>query len=336
MLFAMCTILIVVMSRKNLESKTKEKIIKPVLFKKEKQRIALYTDKMDYEEAENFRKSVVRDWQKGVHVLNAKKPFVGVNKMKLSFGGLCSKYYTEPPSTKRDLLLFSFKEGDDEFFRRTNLTLSTIRPVMPNVSVKIFTFGPLSERTKKLFASVNAEILDNGDKYQDYAIVNSRFFVCYDYLSSHRNEFDRIIFSDIKDIIFFNDPFLGVSASKLRLTAECFNLANSFCLNHNIIDPWTRRFYDPQTVRWFNQNNFKYLNAGTLHGGIGPMIEFLKKFIARFERRFIRDWGYDQTLLNIEYYRGNLNVDGLYAKGLDHTTVFWHIEVSKVFLGKNE
>lgn len=134
-------------------------------------------------------------------------------------------------------------------------------------------------------------------------IIIYRFVFVYNYLK--KNKYDKILLSDINDVIFQSDPFQINIVNELYLAAEQ-NILNDIS-NHssklNVM--WIQPFTFLKDFHW---DNFKYkyvICAGTILGNYVGIMNYLA-----FYNNINKEAKYnDQGLLNVYVYNYNKTID---------------------------
>ena len=145
-------------------------------------------------------------------------------------------------------------------------------------------------------------------------IANSRFLYEYEYLIKNINFFDRIIHADLTDIIFLSDIFRTLKPNELIINKECgeysiFGEKGNYILKHRYDIRWFyRSFGENKTlVNIFKRINPMVINAGLIMGDSKEYLKFLIVMKENFNYTKALDYGYDQMLINVLYYTGQLN-----------------------------
>ena len=111
------------------------------------------------------------------------------------------------------------------------------------------------------------------------------------YLSEHREEFDRVLMVDLRDVCFQRDPFEGVDPDLLRVHAEEGDITvrqsewNTLAMR--------RAFGEAGAARW---DNLRVSCSGVVAGGIEPVLTYLEAFARLLPECGMPDHGTDQAL----------------------------------------
>jgi hypothetical protein len=145
-------------------------------------------------------------------------------------------------------------------------------------------------------------------------LVSSRFLYEFEYLKKNINFYDRVIHADLTDIFFFSDIFKTLKPNELILNKQCG--INSFLgekgnliLKENFNRKWFFSIFgNNQTLlSLFEKINPVVINAGLIMGDSKEYLKFLDIMIKNFNYIKASNYGYDQILLNVLYYTGELN-----------------------------
>ena len=190
-----------------------------------------------------------------------------------------------------------------------------------------FTYGDeIEPGFYKMLESYGYEIhkkgieLPNGEKLERENLVVHRFFDFEKYLEEHINEYDRVAFTDVRDVYWFADGFSTIDPNELIFMAECEDHEETkemICTRSGYTkkisgstDIWISRFFDKNTTEFIKKKHGVVLNGGFVAGSPKKMLEFLK-IMNRVMREHIGNhknlWGLDQATLNVIYHSGMLN-----------------------------
>jgi hypothetical protein len=136
----------------------------------------------------------------------------------------------------------------------------------------------------------------------NYEMMYYRFVIYNKYLCETNLKFDKVLLSDISDVIFLEDPFNIHFTEELYCALEksilSDNTNSSSLLNMSWIDKC-------KYLNGHNYNNYKNKNivcAGTILGSYDGIIEFLKFYITVQSLFKVNENVNDQGLLNIYVY----------------------------------
>ena len=134
---------------------------------------------------------------------------------------------------------------------------------------------------------------------KDISINNYRFLLFLDYLLKNKNEYDNVMMTDIRDVIFQVDPFLSLFEKSI-----CFFLEDSsMTFKHSVTN-----------YEWSVEANGKAFTdsilektiscAGVTIGFVTSVIDYLYNMQESLKDRKILKWGIDQGIHN-GYLYGN-------------------------------
>lgn len=239
---------------------------------------------------------------------DSKIEFPSVNFDNMKFDGECGKIFNQSKATKRDLILFSHQHNYKwiAYKKEMFFSLSLIRKTLPDVSLTIMTKGNLPKDFIEMCKSFNVHI-EETEGYTLWNSVNSRIPLALNYLKEHEKEFDRVAWSDLRDMYILRDIFSTVGMDELVWMTEC--KSDTFCYKHRSDKQklhyyWMIRFFGKKEADRLTTFDSVTLNGGFGIGGIHKMIQMLTIWTENIQLKFVTQWGYDQTLLNYLYYNG--------------------------------
>ena len=208
-----------------------------------------------------------------------------------------------------------------------------MRKSLPSVSMVVLSIGEVPIDFIQLCKTFNITIVSENDlennfemkklkenlsqkriDYSQWNAVNARIPMSLSYLKQHQKDYDRVAWSDLRDIYILNDIFSTVGTNDLYWMTECSS--NSFCLKHTLTGikrhfTWMMRFFGWNEAMKLTKIESTTLNGGFGIGGITKMIELLTIWNSHFNVKYRNNWGYDQTLLNWLYYNGYFESIGM-------------------------
>lgn len=239
---------------------------------------------------------------------------------EFNFKGKCGNIFKYPPNNKRDYVFLSFKYYEIKKINNIKYNRRFLS-IIPNIidsykhsipNAKIILFMPFCCTNQFLINLMKKNnitvIIEKG--YDDWNIVNSRFFMIKKYLEKNKGKINRVLMADLPDIFIFGDIFATFSENDLILNEECrvFERKDEkecmvFGEQKNAIN-WMKNSY-PNEIDKMNQlikKKIYNLNAGLIIGGYNKTLKFLNILFKdfKFENRF--NYGYDQSSLLLKYY----------------------------------
>ncbi|ELP95082.1 hypothetical protein EIN_253560 [Entamoeba invadens IP1] len=299
----------------------------------------------NYTSGEIRRLNTIRDFSNGVSIENAKRPFTSLSQFQLNFDGKCSEVFKYSSHTPRDLIIYGFQQMTydssklrfDEMLRNMDVVYSSLRSSMPNVTVVVLTFTPIDSSTRLVFDKYHIKVY-NEYTYKDYNGANARVLSIGDFLTRHKEDFDRVVFADTRDVFFFNDIFKTFGVNDLILNNECKRLNNQNCLKLLQGDTsykWFKDSYSESLANEFRMKNVDTINVGLAFGGILKMTKYLKTLTKYFDTSKKALWGYETSLVNYLYYSNRLDEVNITIDGCNQRSCFM-LEKPAVSLGRNE
>ena len=235
---------------------------------------------------------------------------------QLNYENKCGEVFKYKKNNERDIVFFGYKfrgsYREKDLLSTIYSSLDSFKHSIPNA--KIICFIPKNQiyrKIVKILKEFNITIIPF-EGYYGIHIVTSRFFLIQKYLNENKDKYDRILLSDLGDVYVLNDIFSTFSEDELFLNKECFYYLTknetSDCIHmvsFNTTRKWLNKFFDGEIHKNLTERNPVNLNAGIIMGGTEKILKFLNIFLANLEninKRYLRKFGYDQTILNYLYY----------------------------------
>ena len=252
------------------------------------------------------------------------------NKFDLShfnYSGICSNPFKYKQNNKRDLIFNSVYYDDVETWKKhkeeIQQAIELSHHTIPHATKILYLYGDINdEEFKKMFHQngyqiVRSEFKMNRTYKKKKYIVSQRYIDFETYLKEHQSEYDRVVFSDLRDVYWFADGFATISPDELILMNECDDLGNYVlkCLDYgrmNKYQPnykWVDKFYGKEIYSMMKEKKSKVLNGGFIAGSTEKMLQFLKIMNKQLNKKpeYLYEWGYDQATLNYIYHFGKLD-----------------------------
>ena len=260
-------------------------------------------------------------------IYNYKKYFRNYNanyptskNFELNYSGECGKIFKYIPNNSKDYVFISFKYTPPKTYKRKRKIkriLNTISKIIDSYknsipNSKIICFMPIEaahENLIKILKKNNIEvILEKG--YDDWHIVNSRFFMIKNYLEKNKGKINRIMMADLADIFVFGDIFSTFNENDLIMNEECreFERKNDKnCLvfgEQKLAVQWMKNSFPNEQNKINNLINKRVfnINAGLILGGYNKTLQFLNILLEDFDLKKKGEHGYDQSSLLLKYY----------------------------------
>ena len=168
--------------------------------------------------------------------------------------------FKAPKHSERDIVMFAYKiiiggtlNSDYKLNKLLPMVIDLIRHSIPKA--KLVCFTDMDETVKSpvldLASSLGIEIVRYTD-LKDWNIVNGRFIMIERYLKQHKNEYDRVLMCDMKDVLIFQDIFATFTKDEIFVAAECKDYTshgNCLLINHNAwFMDWFDKAFDKDTL----------------------------------------------------------------------------------------
>lgn len=224
----------------------------------------------------------------------------------------CSTLFKYRSASPRDLLVYSYSYSTKWEVQQHEIehALTLMRLSMPNITSVVFTTGIDFPGFKEMMQRFNVTIIRAPVKYDLWNAVNARIPLTLDYLIEHYNDYERVIWSDLRDVFIFTDVMRTISDTDLFWLAECTGKTCYTFYNRYAHFTWMTRFESKKEVKRFIENDIIAVNGGLGMGGITPMTQLLRLWNQSIEMGYVDDWGYDQTILNkvVDRYKDTLHI----------------------------
>eukprot|EP01037_Dinobryon_pediforme_P002662 gene2662-2701_t len=133
--------------------------------------------------------------------------------------------------------------------------------------------------------------LENAEPYltSKFHPQNSRFFMYRDFLEANREQYDRVMLSDIRDVFFQADPFNTYFNHEV-----CFSLEDTLISSDSVNTNWLRDIYGDELAAEIMHNPVSC--SGTTIGSIDAMIRYVHEMCIQigeteYDYRFPNDQG---------------------------------------------
>lgn len=124
-------------------------------------------------------------------------------------------------------------------------------------------------------------------------LQTSRFYGYKDFLEKNRTKYKNVLVTDVRDVIFQDDPFRRFKASKVQCYEEDRDLSEDTRFNL----PWIRALFGDREADSFK--NARIICSGTIMGPVDEMITYISQMEKLLTRAFdIGVGGSDQGLHN--------------------------------------
>ena len=133
-------------------------------------------------------------------------------------------------------------------------------------------------------------------------IYNYRHFLYYDYLLKHGRKFHNVLLTDVRDVVFQQDPFEFPMSDRIHVAMENPDIPVGAC-------PWTSQWllagYAPEVLERLKDKEMSC--AGTTLGPVSHMMRYLKLMLAEIAGMKDPFACADQAAHNLLLHHGKLD-----------------------------
>lgn len=124
-------------------------------------------------------------------------------------------------------------------------------------------------------------------------LLKVRFLHSKDFLIKNIDTYENVLLTDVRDVFFQLDPFVGNQHDKIQCYEEFEIIGEELLYNA----PWIKSMFGEHAIDSFAEE--KILCAGTILGPIDQMIQFLNEFEKiLIQAKDLKDGGSDQGIYN--------------------------------------
>ena len=224
----------------------------------------------------------------------------------------CTSKFQYPWNTERDLFItggsYDFAKLKSNVFEQIVRALSINRSSIPNATIVVLLInsqntGILKERINGLNIILkDINIKSSYDQGTSGAV--NRYYYIKQFLEEHRNEYDRVIFGDTRDVVMFTDAFGMIDRESVHFVAECKSNRTGYCERlgtNNALRQWMRQY--PREIYSHTDNtNPPGVNCGIIFGGLEPILKVFTLIVDEIKSMKYYRWGTDTAVLNYLYY----------------------------------
>lgn len=238
---------------------------------------------------------------------------------KFNFNGKCGEIFKYKKNNERDLLFYSVCFQDKNKWlqqKETSMMAATInRHTIPNAKFVLYLHGEEPEEGFiENFRQLGFDVIRSNiviSQTQTFNAAVQRFLDFEEYLEKHENEFDRVVISDFRDIIWFADGFQTMSPDELFMSSECWGspvICKKISKGSSKNKLWFEHCYGKKLAKEFGERNVILLNTGFFASGMKLMRDFIKIYNneIRSKPEHANYWGFDQAIINYIYHSGKL------------------------------
>lgn len=167
-------------------------------------------------------------------------------------------------------------------------------------SLKIPTGRHLDNRYSwKIVNSLGLSKLDFCFKLFNY-ICNRRYFYFRDFLLSHPNDFNHILITDVRDVLFQKDPFANFFNELEEEHIHFFEEEITFQQDPTYNSFWVEKIYGKRVLQSMSEK--KVICVGTILGKQKIISNFLNSICREFKNYNVWGLGLDQGAINRMIY----------------------------------
>ena len=209
--------------------------------------------------------------------------------------------------SKKDLIL-SIMHGYDYPF--VEPFFESLKRVNFSGDVVVFVSDKVSKATRRKLAKTDAKFIDYysafpfiesyHESFKDISpsisINNYRFILFLQFLKGHQHEYERVMLTDIRDVIFQKEPFSVEGGQGISFFLE----DPSQTFRHRFNYEWLAAATDTTTADGLA--DLPVSCAGITIGDVNQIIAYLKYIKSKLVNREKLEWGLDQGIHNSYLY----------------------------------
>ena len=251
------------------------------------------------------------------------------NLNNFNYSGVCSNPFKYKPNNKRDLLFntafYDDKESWDNHKEEIQLAIEMSHHTIPDATKILYLYGNVDDKefedmfTKNGYKIIRSKVVLDKKKHKH--IVSQRYLDFEEFMIEHQNEYDRVIFADLRDVYWFADGFATISPDEFILMNECDDLGKYMmrCLsfrkmtNGNANYRWVNKFYGENIAKELKAKESLIVNGGFVGGNTQKMLQFLSIMCNQLKQKpqYLYEWGYDQATMSYIFNTGKLDSIGI-------------------------
>ena len=242
---------------------------------------------------------------------------------KFNYEGECREPFKYKKNNKRDLIFHSyhFKSKRDWFNIKNDFktTFDINNSGIPYATKVFITYGNLyiDDMNKTLqkygYKVIRSDIPLNKEEYLNVAVY--RYFDFEKYLLKHKDEYDRVAITDVRDVYWFADGFQTIDPNELIVIPECDDFdekGEQWCRKagdgplSGYNNDWIKNCFGEEILKEMEKTKPIILNSGFVAGSTKNVLKFLRVY-----NQFMMDniekfdiWGFDQSAMTVANYLG--------------------------------
>ena len=242
---------------------------------------------------------------------------------KFYYDGECREPFKYKRNNKRDLLFHAYYFKDEEVWNKKKTHMKTTFEInksgIPNATKVFFTYGDWeNEELNEVLKNAGYQIIKSDvklEKGQEFNVAVYRYYEFEKYLLEHKDEYDRVVISDVQDVYWFADGFQTIDPNEFIIMLECDDKrknkqwCRSIGYHAKYNEKWIRQCFNETIVEDMKKVGQKVINSGFVAGSPERMLEFLKVYnkIMKDRPEKFNIWGLDQSSMIVGDYLGLFN-----------------------------
>lgn len=152
------------------------------------------------------------------------------------------------------------------------------------------------------------------EQFRDKQVVNIRWSIYKNFLEQHIGEYEQVLLTDVRDVIFQGDPFKYYRHYKNYF---CFATKGNTIGDSEVNTAWVKNFLGEAVFEAIK--NRTIICAGTFLASSDALQIFLKEMDEAVSRN--DSWGADQANANWLIYSGRLAIENIFESNVEHGTI---------------
>ena len=238
-----------------------------------------------------------------------------INVSNFNFNGKCRNVFKYKKNNPKDLIFMTLDSKKKNKWKNQKYhifeTLEIMNHSIPRAKKVIvmydeFILGEYGE----LFENFGFEIIKETTTKNKKNAAIDRYIQVKKYLEIHKNKYERIAITDVRDVYWFADGFQTLSPNEIVILKECgekekFKIS-CIDMSQTINYRYMKKTYGLKTARKFMKERKFIVNAGFVAGGfqhIMSFLEIIEKEINRM-KNVLNIWGIDNSMMTYLYHNG--------------------------------
>ena len=244
---------------------------------------------------------------------------------KFNYNGECREPFKYKRNNKRDLVFHSYHFKDEESWNQLKQRFIDAFEInksgIPNARKIFMTYGDwANDEFKEVVKDAGYEIIKSDIPLKKGEFLNVavyRFFDFEKYLLKHKDEFDRVVISDVMDVYWFADGFQTIGDDELIVIPECDDFDkdnNKWC---RVIGDslsgyngyWVKDCFGDDVLNQLEKDKAIVINSGFVAGSTEKVLKFLRIFNQFMMKKIekLNTWGFDQSAMTVAHHFGLFN-----------------------------